>query len=84
MKPLKRRFAALLLGVLSLRASPASAASLGDVLPFVAQQVPGKMLDAVPPSRSPQGPLRYQIKWLTEDGRVVWLSVDVRTGRVAG
>lgn len=84
MKTLKSSLAALLLGLVCVTAASASASSLADVLPIVAQQVPGKMLDAIPPSRSPQGELRYQIKWLTEDGRVVWLSIDARTGRVVG
>ena len=84
MKTLKRNLAALILGLLSVTASHAWAASLADILPTVEQQVPGKMLDAVPASRSPSGALRYQIKWLTQDGRVLWLSIDVRTGRVVG
>ena len=83
MKSLKHGLAALLLTLVSATAGAASTPGLDVVLPIIARQVPGTMLDARP-SRSPQGGMRYQIKWLTADGRVVWLSVDARTGRVAG
>lgn len=65
-------------------ASAAPARPLETVLPLVARQVPGTMLDALPPGRTQQDGLHYQIKWLTSDGRVVWLNVDARTGRVEG
>jgi uncharacterized membrane protein YkoI len=83
MKTPKGITAALLAGLVSTGASAATAQALDRVLPIVEQQVPGTMLDARETSSvSPKRELRYQIKWLTEDGRVVWLSVDARTGRV--
>jgi hypothetical protein len=84
MKTLVRLVAVLVLGLVSTTASAASAPALDGVLPIVKRQVPGSMLDAREPSSvSSKRELRYQIKWLTEDGRVVWLNVDARTGRVS-
>ena len=83
MKILKGGFVALQLALVSASVRAAPEPALDAVLPFVAQQVPGRLLDARS-SRSTEGGLRYRIKWLTKDGRVIWLSVDARTGRVSG
>ena len=85
MKAPKHVIVGLILGLFAATASAASAPpSLENVVPIVQRQVPGTMLDARGPLRSSEGELRYQIKWLTEDGRVIWFTVDVRTGRVSG
>jgi uncharacterized membrane protein YkoI len=83
MRTLKSTAAALLLALVSMAASAAPAPALDQVLPIVQRQVPGTMLDARPSPTSSKRELRYQIKWLTEDGRVVWLDVDARTGLVS-
>ncbi len=85
MKTLKRAAAAVLvLGLISTAASAASAPPLDNILPIIERQVPGTMLDVrETPSQSSKRELRYQIKWLTADGRVVWLNVDARTGHVS-
>jgi hypothetical protein len=36
------------------------------------------------PNMGPQGEPHYRLKWLTPDGRVLWLDTDARTGRVLG
>lgn len=47
----------------------------------IARQIPGTFLDAGhPPPPDQAGPL--QVKWLTSDGRRLFLAVDARTGRV--
>jgi hypothetical protein len=69
---------------MSTSTSAETAPALDAVLPVVHQQIPGMMLDAREPSpASPKSASRYQIKWLTADGRVVWLTVDARTGRIS-
>jgi uncharacterized membrane protein YkoI len=83
MKPLNH-IAALVLGLISITAPAAAAPELDSILPIVQQQLPGSMLDAREPQPAPsKSESYYQIKWLTKDGRVVWLTVDARTGRIS-
>jgi uncharacterized membrane protein YkoI len=80
----KSLLVALVIGLLSPSApSWAGTPSLDRILPAVARQIPGTMLDARGPSPSPDGTLRYEIKWMTPDGRVFWLSADANTGKIA-
>ncbi|MGQ0742583.1 MAG: PepSY domain-containing protein [Alphaproteobacteria bacterium] len=51
---------------------------LDRFLPDIRRQHPGRLLDV---QRGPRGD---RIKWLTPDGRVIWLDMDPRTGRIRG
>ena len=55
---------------------------LDRLLPDIRRNVPGQFLDAE--SANQDGNPRYHLKWLTPDGRVMWLDADARTGRVLG
>jgi hypothetical protein len=55
---------------------------LDRLLPEIRRSVPGQFLDAE--SANQDGNPRYHLKWLTPDGRVMWLDADARTGRVLG
>jgi hypothetical protein len=86
----------VLLGVLGLLAAPALAQSggwhrhgdgvqpLDRLLPEIRRSHPGKFYDAEGPWPGPDGLLHYHLKWMTPDGRLVWLDTDARTGRVLG
>lgn len=53
--------------------------SLDRILDSIRRSRPGQLSDV-------QGPFGgvYRIKWLTPDGRVLWLETDAYTGRVIG
>lgn len=85
------RYFAAALGVLLL-AAPASNAvaqpfprddgqvqSLDTIINIIRRSFPGQVSDV-------QGPFggRYRVKWLTPDGRVLWVDADARTGRILG
>jgi hypothetical protein len=55
---------------------------LDRLLPEIRRTVPGQFLDAE--SANQDGNPHYRLKWLTPDGRVMWLDADARTGRVMG
>jgi len=75
--------AALAIATLApVTAAPARAPSLDRILPAVARQLAGTLLDARGPITSPNGKQHYEIKWLTPDGRVLWLSADATTGTI--
>jgi hypothetical protein len=57
---------------------------LDRILPAIRNGRPGRFYDADGPFADGNGGLHYRIKWLTPDGRVVWLDADARTGRVLG
>jgi hypothetical protein len=81
----KGLIAALAVAILcASTASWAQSPSLDRILPAVARQIPGEMLDARGPFSSVGGKQHYEIKWLTPDGRVFWLSADAGTGKVSG
>ena len=73
-------------------ASPAHAAdrrgpntpSLDRILPQIRQHTPGTFYDAEGPFLGPDGSVRYRLKWMTPDGRIVWFDVDARSGRTLG
>lgn len=58
--------------------------ALDRILPGIRERHPGKFYDAQGPYRGPDGQLRYRLKWMTPDGRVVWFDADAHTGRVLG
>jgi hypothetical protein len=57
---------------------------LGRVLPGIRSGYPGRFYDAEGPYPDSAGVLHYRIKWMTPDGRIIWLDTDARTGRVIG
>lgn len=58
--------------------------SLDQILNGIRRQRPGSLADVQGPNPSPEGEPRYRLKWITPDGRVLWLDTDARTGRVLG
>ncbi|HEY6578966.1 MAG TPA: hypothetical protein VIY09_06565 [Rhizomicrobium sp.] len=57
---------------------------LDRILPAIRSGRPGRFFDAEGPFPDGAGGWRYRIKWLTPEGRIVWLDADARTGRVLG
>jgi hypothetical protein len=57
---------------------------LDRILPGIRQAYPGEFYDADGPTPGPDGQEHYHLKWMTPDGRIVWLDADARTGRVLG
>jgi hypothetical protein len=57
---------------------------LEGILPGIRSTYPGRFYDAEGPYSDAAGGLHYRIKWLTPEGRVIWLDADARTGRVIG
>jgi hypothetical protein len=58
--------------------------SLGEILNGIRRERPGNLADVQGPNMGPAGEPHYRLKWLTPDGRVLWLDTDARTGRVMG
>lgn len=58
--------------------------SLGEILNGIRRERPGNLADVQGPNMGPTGEPHYRLKWLTPDGRVLWLDTDARTGRVLG
>jgi hypothetical protein len=63
---------------------PAYVQPLDRILPTIRSSRPGRFYDAEGPFPDPAGGWHYRVKWLTPEGRVLWLDVDARTGRVIG
>lgn len=57
---------------------------LDRILPHIRSTHPGSFSDIDGPFVDGAGRLHYRIKWLTPEGRVVWLDADARTGRILG
>ncbi len=57
---------------------------LDRILPAVRNGRAGRFFDAEGPFPDANGGYHYRIKWLTPQGRVVWLDADARSGRVLG
>src|SRR6185437_5507370 len=55
---------------------------LDRILPGIRRTHPGQFYDADGPSEGADGSPHYHLKWMTPDGRIVWLDTDARTGRV--
>jgi hypothetical protein len=89
---------ALLLVMLAAGATPAAAQRdhmrerirngeirpLDRILPDIRRSHPGTFYDAEGPVEGPNGDYRYRLKWMTPEGRIIWLDTDARTGRVLG
>src|SRR5262252_10982642 len=58
--------------------------SLDEILNGIRRERPGNLADVQGPNAGPAGEPHYRLKWLTPDGRVLWLDTDARTGRVMG
>jgi len=58
--------------------------SLDQILGGIRRERPGSLADVEGPNPGPSGEPHYRLKWLTPDGRVLWLDTDARTGRVLG
>jgi hypothetical protein len=58
--------------------------TLDQILPRVRMDHPGRFYDAEGPFPDAMGGMHYRIKWLTPEGRIIWLDTDARTGRVIG
>jgi len=57
---------------------------LQQILPGIRRGYPGRFYDAEGPFPDGAGGLHYRIKWMTPEGRIIWLDTDARTGRVIG
>lgn len=58
--------------------------SLDEIMRGIRRERPGNLADVQGPNMGPSGDPRYRLKWITPDGRVLWLDTDARTGRVLG
>jgi hypothetical protein len=58
--------------------------SLNEILNGIRRERPGSLADVQGPNPGAFGEPHYRLKWLTPDGRVLWLDTDARTGRVLG
>ena len=58
--------------------------SLDEILNGIRRERPGSLADVQGPNAGATGEPHYRLKWLTPDGRVLWLDTDARTGRVLG
>lgn len=72
-----------------LLASPAlaghgGAQPLDRILSHLRHERGGTFYDAQGPYSDAQGNIHYRIKWLTPEGRLIWLDTDAKTGRVLG
>jgi hypothetical protein len=63
---------------------PGAPVPLDRILPHIRSAHPGTFSDVDGPFADPTGRQHYRIKWLTPDGRVIWLDTDAHTGRVLG
>jgi hypothetical protein len=87
-----RAFFLAFLTMIAFGFSPASAQPrrapgiqpLDRVLPQVRDRYPGTFYDADGPFLDEGGNPHYRLKWMTPEGRVIWLDTDARTGRVIG
>ena len=96
-KPMFKRVFLAFLAVLALGSSQALAQArypydpygppvqpLDRILPQIRHGYPGTFYDAEGPYPDEAGNPHYHIKWMTPDGRVIWLDTDARTGHVFG
>jgi hypothetical protein len=57
---------------------------LDRLLPQIRSHHPGTFYDAEGPYPDENGNPHYRLKWVTPEGRVIWLDTDAHTGRVNG
>ena len=50
--------------------------SLDEILNGIRRQRPGNLADVEGPNPSPGGEPQYRLKWVTPDGRVLWLGPE--------
>lgn len=62
--------------------APDGVQPLDRLLPQIRRHHPGDFYDAEGPTYGPNGDPHYHLKWMTPDGRVIWLDADARNGRV--
>jgi hypothetical protein len=55
---------------------------LDRLLPGIRRAHPGEFYDAEGPTYGPSGDAHYHLKWMTPEGRIIWLDADARNGRV--
>jgi hypothetical protein len=65
-------------------APPPDVQPLDRVLLQVRSHYPGTFYDADGPYLDERGGPHYRLKWMTPEGRIIWLDTDARTGRVLG
>lgn len=61
-----------------------SAQPLDRIIEGIRNSRSGSFYDAEGPFPGPDGRMHYRIKWMTPEGRVIWLDTDAHTGRVLG
>ena len=93
-KPMFRRLFLILVAALLLGSGPAfaqgrpapapHAQTLDRILPQIRNRYPGTLYDAEGPYPDENGMPHYRLKWMTPEGRVIWLDADGRNGRVIG
>ena len=66
------------------RAPSDNAQTLDRMLPQIRSRYPGTFYDAEGPYPGENGASHYRLKWMTPQGRIIWLDTDARTGRVLG
>jgi len=57
---------------------------LDEILEGIRNSRPGTFYDAQGPFEGADGRLHYRLKWMTPEGRIIWLDTDAQTGRVLG
>ncbi len=77
-------FALVALALPALAADRRGGGSLDRVLPEIRRSVPGTFYDAEGPFLTPDGRATYHVKWMTPDGRIIWFTVDARSGQIVG
>lgn len=79
-------FCALALGIVPAAADPGrdGVQPLDHILSQLRSGRAGTFYDADGPFPDGNGGMHYRIKWLTPEGRLIWLDTDARTGRVLG
>ena len=65
-------------------AGPGGAQPLDRILSHLRAERGGTFYDAEGPFDDGNGNIHYRIKWLTPEGKLIWLDTDARTGRVLG
>jgi hypothetical protein len=65
-------------------AAPGRVQPLDRILPGVRHSRPGTFYDAEGPYPGPDGRMHYRLKWMTPEGRIIWLDTDAHSGRVLG
>lgn len=77
-------FALILLAAAPAEAGRGGAQPLDRILSHLRAERGGTFYDAEGPFDDGNGNIHYRIKWLTPQGRLIWLDTDARTGRVLG